>query len=347
MKSCKFIIPLAIILFLTFCTSKKAEQSPVKPNDVTDVDGNVYHTVTIFGQVWMVENLRVSHYQNGDPIPNIKVDTIWSETKTGAYCDYYNLEKNGQVFGHLYNWFAVNDKRNLAPKGWHIPSIDEWEILVNNVKNSASSLKCRTGWVDHYNPNNSSGFEALPSGWRCGISNEYCELIKGARFCMKDSFCAFWSSSSFNEDIKKIIELENDSNNIKTGAAMGCNSGLSVRCIKNSSAGNQSQANAKRSTGDTNILNFNDYKLVLLDASINKCTEMLGKANYHESFGSTSQMLIVYFNRVRENGKIKHLVLFAKDPSDGRSYIWKVLAVGESEAVDNIIISTKGIKQIH
>lgn len=79
----------------------------------------------------MGENLKTTHYRNGDPIPNVISDTAWCDLSTGAYCDYNNDPNNSNIYGRLYNYFAVIDKRNLCPKGWHIPSKEEWGILIN------------------------------------------------------------------------------------------------------------------------------------------------------------------------------------------------------------------------
>lgn len=107
----------------------------VKPDNnnsetVTDIDGNVYKTVKIGNQIWMAENLRVSRYRNGDIIPNVTDDNEWSKLDTGAWCNY----DNNRLLNKLYNWKAVDDKRGLAPEGWHIPSEQEWFILTQNLE---------------------------------------------------------------------------------------------------------------------------------------------------------------------------------------------------------------------
>src|SRR5262245_42075520 len=82
--------------------------------------------VKIGKQVWKIKNLNVSHYRNGDPIPQVKNNAKWAALTTGAWCWYNNDSANGAVYGKLYNWYAVNDPRGLAPEGWHIPSDGEW-----------------------------------------------------------------------------------------------------------------------------------------------------------------------------------------------------------------------------
>ena len=110
---------LVILIFLSGC-EKDGEQS------VNDNDGNVYHVVTIGNQVWMVENLKSTHYRNGDPVLNVTEGAEWDNLSAGAYCDIDNQSSNASIFGHLYNWYAVNDSRHLCHEGWHVPTDDEW-----------------------------------------------------------------------------------------------------------------------------------------------------------------------------------------------------------------------------
>ena len=107
------IILFAALYFISGCNKSAIET-------VEDIDGNIYHTVKINKQVWMVENLKVTHYSNGVEIQHITNDTTWKNDITGAYSDFNNSIKNGKVYGHLYNSYAAANTRNLAPKGWHI-----------------------------------------------------------------------------------------------------------------------------------------------------------------------------------------------------------------------------------
>ncbi len=141
-------------------------------NTVTDIDGNVYKTVKIGTQIWMAENLRVSRYRNGDKIQNVVDDQKWQDADNGAWCFYENEAKNNSIYGKLYNWFAVDDNRGLAPKGWHVPSNEEWATLINYLggENVAGGKLKQTGTEYWNSPNeaatNSSGFSALPGGYR-------------------------------------------------------------------------------------------------------------------------------------------------------------------------------------
>ncbi len=133
--------------------------------------------VQICNQVWMGCNLDVDTYRNGDPIPEVTDATAWSKLTTGAWCYNNNDPANGAIYGKLYNWYAVNDPRGLAPDGWHIPSDAEWTELTNclgGVAVAGGKLKS-TGtkeggdglWLSpNTGATNSSGFSALPGGYR-------------------------------------------------------------------------------------------------------------------------------------------------------------------------------------
>jgi uncharacterized protein (TIGR02145 family) len=132
-------------------------------------------TITICDQTWMAKNLDVDHYRNGDPIPQVTDATEWKNLTTGAWCYYENSLANGAVYGKLYNWYAVNDARGLAPAGWHIPTDAEWttlETCLNEIAptgNVGGKMK-ETGTTHWDFPNadatNSSGFTGLPGGHR-------------------------------------------------------------------------------------------------------------------------------------------------------------------------------------
>src|SRR4030042_1310495 len=139
---------------------------------VTDIDGNVYHTVTIGTQVWMVENLKVTHYRNGDSIPDVSDGTEWGSLKTGAYCNYNNDPNNTDTYGRLYNWYVVIDSRKICPAGWHVPTDKDWEILeayLGGEPIAGGNMK-EEGIAHWKDPNtgatNESGFTALPGGYR-------------------------------------------------------------------------------------------------------------------------------------------------------------------------------------
>ena len=127
---------------------------------------------TICGQTWMVKNLDVSTYRNGDPIPQVTDPAEWASLTTGAWCYYLNDPTNGPIYGKLYNWYAVNDPRGLAPTGWHIPTNDEWLTLVDCLggEDIAGGKLKETGTTHWLEPNigatNETGFTALPANLR-------------------------------------------------------------------------------------------------------------------------------------------------------------------------------------
>jgi len=151
--------------------------SGVETGTVTDIDGNVYNTVKIGNQWWMVENLRVTHYQNGDSLVNETDIVAWYLWGEGVYCSYNNSSSNANTYGLLYNWYTVDDSRNIAPLGWHVPSDEEWQDIVTYLggeslaggKMKEASLQY---WLSpNYYATNCTGFSALPGGGRWGIAD--------------------------------------------------------------------------------------------------------------------------------------------------------------------------------
>jgi uncharacterized protein (TIGR02145 family) len=196
-------------------------------NTVTDIDGNVYQTVTIGSQVWMAENLKVTRYRNGDSIPNVTDSISWSVLSTGAYCNYGNDINNVAVYGRLYNWYAGDDSRNIAPEGWHVPTDAEWDTLVNYLGGfSFAGEKMKEMGTNHWDglntgATNESGFSALPGGCR-----DYYGYYVYVGY-----YANFWSStedgslSAWNRYLFYIYP----------GAYRGSSSmriGFSVRCVK-------------------------------------------------------------------------------------------------------------------
>ena len=170
MKKSAFILIgmtcLALLLNMPGC--RKEDNYPAT---VTDIDGNVYHTVKIGTQVWMAENLKVTHYRNGDQIITIEDGVIWDYLNHGAYCIYDHAPSNAVIYGNLYNWHAVNDSRKLAPEGWHIPTDEEWNILNLYLGAETAGGKLKETDTTHWvTPNagatNETGFTALPAGIR-------------------------------------------------------------------------------------------------------------------------------------------------------------------------------------
>ncbi|MFZ4414144.1 MAG: FISUMP domain-containing protein [Bacteroidales bacterium] len=198
---------------------------------VTDIDGNVYHIVTIGTQVWMSENLKTTHYQDGTAIPLVTDGTSWAALQSGAYCDFSNNSVNGSNFGHLYNFFAVIDSRNLAPKGWHIPSDAEWTVLSNYLGGSAvAGGKMKEAGTTHWStPNtgadNSSGFNAIGGSWRSDSGSFLYDV---------NIITNWWSKTVYDTNNSWLYSAAYDKSNLTRtqGAYYGKKGGLSIRCIK-------------------------------------------------------------------------------------------------------------------
>jgi len=228
----RYYLPvIGMYLILTYSCSK--DDDPSGPETVTDIDGNVYHTVTICSKVWLVENLKVTKFRNGNEIPYY-IHNDWDDVPNGevAYCNYGDTELNGEIYGHLYNWSAVNDSRNLAPQGWHIPSDAEWGILVDCLGGEfVAGGKLKENGFNHWQvPNegatNESGFTALPGNYRIFSLEPENEI----------GFGGFWwtsTSSTYCSDPETAVYRSVGYDN--TGVYRDCANkvlGLSVRCLK-------------------------------------------------------------------------------------------------------------------
>lgn len=210
--------------------------SPTEP--VTDVDGNVYQTKLIGDQIWMTENLRVTHYRNGNEIQHVTSNSEWNSINSGAYCFYNNDSTNVDLYGIIYNWRVIC--MNVAPTGWHIPTEQEImelemylgmdEDLVHNLgfrgTNEGSKL---CGEADLWNDGelendfdfNSSGFKLLPGGYR-GFIGEFSDL----------GICGyFWTSTESSYDTKFFRKFNyNETDIYKNTTYMRM--GYSIRCVK-------------------------------------------------------------------------------------------------------------------
>lgn len=194
---------------------------------VTDIDGNVYYIVKMGDQFWLRENLKVTHYNNGDSIPNVTDNTKWTELTSGAYCNYDNDETHADTYGRLYNWYAGSDERNICPEGWHIPTESEWNDLVNHLGGEyEAGGKLKEEGTSHWeSPNagatNESGFTGLPGGIR----------VNDGSFEGMHQTGIYWSSTKAFSGYGASLELYyDDSTGVVTDLSMFW--GLSARCIK-------------------------------------------------------------------------------------------------------------------
>ena len=147
-------------------------------SSIYDIDGNCYETIIIGEQEWIAENLKVTHYRNGDEIPTGYNNEEWSNLNTGAYAVYNDNENNAYIYGNLYNWFAVDDYRGVCPEGWNVPTDDEYTALSNYLGGTSvaggkmkaiGTIEGGDGlWYYHSNSGetNESGFTGLPGGYR-------------------------------------------------------------------------------------------------------------------------------------------------------------------------------------
>lgn len=210
---------------------------------ITDIDGNVYSTATIGNQVWLQQNLKTTRYSNGDLIGTTTPSSLdISKESTPKYqWAYDGKESNVPLYGRLYTWFAVNDNRNVCPTGWHVPSNAEWITLTDYLIDNgygyggsrykiAMSMAYTSGWSDsgtsgdignHQENNNSSGFSALPSGFRISTSFNFagrgCYWWSATEESTTLAWqgCALWFNSGFVDN--GYLEKQD---------------GFSVRCVK-------------------------------------------------------------------------------------------------------------------
>lgn len=200
------------------------------PLPITDIDGNVYPTVKIGGQVWMASNLKVGRYQNGSEIPNVTDSNQWYGYNAGAWVTYSNQSLNNPTYGKLYNYNAVTDNRGICPIGWRVPSVDDWRTLFNSLGGfsiAGKKLKSTSGWNyngGNGNGTNENGFNALPGGfrWANGPNDVVFTGIGSS---------GWWWADAQGSNISNKIVLRDYSESVSIDWR-NYSSGLSVRCIK-------------------------------------------------------------------------------------------------------------------
>jgi uncharacterized protein (TIGR02145 family) len=226
---------LGITLVYSCSSSSDSNENTIVLNipgpDITDIEGNIYQTVTNCNQTWTTSNLNVSKYRNGDIIPLVSDPTVWANLTTGAWCYYNNDPANGVIYGKLYNWYAVNDSRGLAPLGCHIPTDVEWDTLKTCLGRSDSAKKMKETGTTHWlindpNATNSSGFTGRPGGYM-----HYLGLFDAI------GTEGNWWSSSFNVDTGSRWAFYIRKSTTDNGSELGQhgrskNNGFSVRCVK-------------------------------------------------------------------------------------------------------------------
>jgi uncharacterized protein (TIGR02145 family) len=225
----------AVLVIYTLAVTSLILVGWVKSSYVSKASGHssYYSEVSIGNQVWMSENLNTETFRNGDTIPHAKTNAEWqnaNRNKLPAWC-YCENDSNGKKYGRLYNWYAVNDPRGLAPEGWHIPAIEEWNQLYKFLSKKRhiadSKLKSTTGWPKSKkgfgNGTNETGFSALPGGFR----------YEDGEYYQTNRVGFWWSSTKCNKNEACGPSINSYYNGIMDEFAHFYGNGRSVRCMKN------------------------------------------------------------------------------------------------------------------
>jgi uncharacterized protein (TIGR02145 family) len=192
---------------------------------IYDIDSNSYRTVRLGNQIWMTENLTVSRFRNGDVIPEAKSEVEWAkmgEAGKPAWCYYLNDTSAGDTLGKLYNWYAATDERGIAPSGWEVPTMDDWDLLRTALGNDSLGFQLRhSNWVGTSDNRSSLGFDALPSGFR-DLSGD---------FLNKGEIAYWWDGENMGETTGGIRFLDGVHPALM-GDIAGKGYGFSIRCVK-------------------------------------------------------------------------------------------------------------------
>lgn len=220
-----------IFMLLSSGCKKDSDDNNTPAGSIKDKDGNVYHTVSIGDQTWLLENLKTTHYNNGDPINPGKMYKAGVDADTaGAWLNYYNNDSIAEIYGRLYNFYVVNDPRGIAPEGYHVPTDEEWfalEMYLGNDSLTGGKLK-EAGFAHWQSPNafatNSTGFTALPAGSYAGFFG----------FVGLGMWNSLWTSTSTTQwyaDARGLVYT----NGLMGGAHLGDGSKsnfFSIRCVQ-------------------------------------------------------------------------------------------------------------------
>lgn len=208
-------------LFLFFLFSCHKEET------IKDFDGNIYHATKIGNQIWMLENLKTTRFNNGDPIKNLKTNNDWRGYQKAGYCFYNNDSSFVKDYGYLYNYQCLQDARGIAPEGWRIPTeedLRELESFINS--NTQAGIFLKEKGSSHWLPsnaigNNATGFAALPGGYRDEEGFFYMMNSNGYYWTTTGSFEFYhWSARMF----QAFADVRRDNVFTKYG--------FTVKCIK-------------------------------------------------------------------------------------------------------------------
>lgn len=235
----KYILYLIFTGFL-FISSSPYAQTIFNPNltygKIKDVDGNIYKTIQIGSQTWMAENLKTTKYQNGAPVAYIKDAKKWNKDTSGGWCYYNNDPSLNISYGKLYNWFVVENEKNICPTGWHIPSDEDWNTLIgyldydflpdaiesqSSVAGDQLKSTGNTFWKYSNEGTNTSGFSAIPGAYRTSDG--------GFTVFNKEGY--WWSSTPAYTNFAWYRSLHNKSSSVYRNY-LNKTAGFSIRCVK-------------------------------------------------------------------------------------------------------------------
>ena len=220
----RIAVVIIIIILIQSCTKEV-------DNVIRDIDGNVYTSVTIGAQVWMVENLKTTKYKDGTAIPLVTDNSSWAALTTPGYCWYNNDITNKSIYGALYTWIVVdvasNGGKNICPTGWHVPTDVEYTTLTNYLggEDVAGGKLKETGTAHWLTPNtgatNQSGFTGLPSGYRYSNGEFFAIGYNGY----------WWSSTEYSAEYSSFRSMYYYASNVYRDN-YDKQFGFSVRCLR-------------------------------------------------------------------------------------------------------------------
>ena len=204
----RFLLIILTIIFPHYVLFAQQKDMPSKNIDIVmDIDNNEYNVRNIGTQLWMGKNLKVTHFNNGDSIENVKDSKKWINYNTGAWAHYDNNRIYDNSYGKLYNWYVINDSRGVCPTGWRIPKVSDWEILLKYLETNLDPV----------------GLSIIGGGCRSGENGDF--LYSG-----DDSYFWIYDNNSivygWNRDM-----LPNGAGMYRQGVLK--TDGYSIRCIKN------------------------------------------------------------------------------------------------------------------
>ena len=309
---------LLLIVFLTLALQSQAQT-------ISDSDGNVYDTVTIGTQVWMKENLKTTKYNDGTPIPLVTDSATWVSLSTPAYCWYNNDEpKYKDKYGALYNWYTVNTGK-LCPLGWHIPSRNELEILMDYLENSNVGGKLKETGTSNWNaPNtgatNETGFTALPGGRRWDKGSFFNLGASGVWWC-SSMWSPFSSEAACFYMKYNVAELWLPSYPKEEG--------LSSRCIKDSEGVYMTLSDSVATLISNGISN----SISKINVNTNTQWEAINNNN--------KWMTFIYLYNQDESKKTGISIIANNSYNDSVSRTGSVTIVGEGIASKTIIVKLR------